>query len=219
MSRTLPLFPLRLVLFPDATVPLHIFEPRYRQMLHDCLATDRRFGLILAPDEPEEPLDGGRVGCIARVESVDPLGDGRSNILVVGEARFAVDRLSDIDTPYLVAAVTLVDDLPEEPAANQPLADAVRARFERAARAARVLGNDQAPIPELAGDPATLAFHVAALVDFDLDERQALLASRSPRERLLRVQALLDAALPSLESRAALHRRARTNGHGPHGDA
>ncbi|MCU0649380.1 MAG: LON peptidase substrate-binding domain-containing protein [Gemmatimonadaceae bacterium] len=218
MARTLPLFPLRLVLFPDATAPLHIFEPRYRQMLHDCLATDRRFGLILAPDGPDESLADGRVGCIARVESVDPLGDGRSNILVVGEARFTLDRLTDVDTPYLVGAVTLIDDLPEEPAANQELADAVRARFERAARAARALGNDQSPIPALSDDSAMLAFHIAALVDFDLDDRQALLASRSPRDRLLRVQALLDAALPSLESRAELHRRAKTNGHGPHGE-
>jgi Lon protease-like protein len=207
-----------MVLLPGATIPLHIFEPRYRQMLHDCLVTDRRFGLILAPEDTGDRFPSGHVGCIAHVESSEALADGRSNILITGEERFALDRLLEIDTPYLIGAVTVVEDLPEEPAANAELADSVCALFERAAQAARTLSNDRLPIPELSPEPTLLAFRVALFVDFDVEDRQRLLASRSPRERLAHVHALLAEALPALEARAAIHRRAKTNGHGPHDD-
>jgi ATP-dependent Lon protease len=205
-----------MVLLPGAMVPLHIFEPRYRQMLQDCLVTDRRFGLILAPGDTGDRFPPGHVGCIAVVNSTESLPDGRSNIIITGETRFTLERLLEIDTPYLIGSVSLIEDLPEQPEANAELATRVRELFLRAARAARTLSSDRAPIPELDADPSQLAFQIASFVDFDVDDRQQLLASQSPRARLELVHSLLANALPSLESRAAIHRRAQTNGHGHH---
>src|SRR5690348_17922654 len=96
MARELPIFPLPVVLFPGAPQPLHIFEPRYRQLLADCLAADRRFGIAYvtphrAPAVDPAP-DLGDVGCVALIRSSEPLPDRRSNILAVGERRFALRR-------------------------------------------------------------------------------------------------------------------------------
>src|SRR3989441_9781882 len=94
MARELPIFPLPLVLFPGAPQPLHIFEPRYRQLLADCLAADRRFGVTyVAPprapdDEPPPPPRG--LGRVALIRSTPELPDGRSHILAGGERRFLV---------------------------------------------------------------------------------------------------------------------------------
>src|SRR5258705_13557132 len=94
MARELPIFPLPLVLFPGARQPLHIFEPRYRQMLADCLAGDQRFGMTYTAREEgppsqgaEAPLPGG-VGCVAGIRSSQQLPDGRANILPEGDQRF-----------------------------------------------------------------------------------------------------------------------------------
>jgi ATP-dependent Lon protease len=203
-----------MVLLPGALVPLHIFEPRYRQMLQDCLITDRRFGLLLAPSEAGERFPPSHAGCIAVVHSFETLPDGRSNIIVTGEARFTLDRLLEIDTPYLIGSVSMLEDLPEDPEANAELASRVRSLFDRAARAARTLSNERASVPELDSDSTQLAFQIANLVDFGVEERQQLLSSPSPRARLDAVHELLASALPSLEARAAIHRRAQTNGHG-----
>src|SRR5205807_1315981 len=88
MARELPIFPLPIVLFPGAPQPLHIFEPRYRELLADCLAADRRFGIAYVPAEyppGSEPLPrAGDVGCVALIQNTQGLPDGRSNILTVG---------------------------------------------------------------------------------------------------------------------------------------
>src|SRR2546426_413920 len=94
MARELPIFPLPIVLFPGAPQPLHIFEPRYRQLLHDCLAGDQRFGIAYVAPDPAPGADPvpspGDVGCIALIRSNQPLPDGRSNVLTVGERRFVL---------------------------------------------------------------------------------------------------------------------------------
>ena len=98
--RLLPLFPLPLVLFPGVPLPLHIFEPRYQQLLADTLEGDRRFGIVFHPEgRPEQALPTGHVGCVARIHNTEALDDGRSNIIVVGEERFALERL--VPTPHL----------------------------------------------------------------------------------------------------------------------
>src|SRR3954452_104647 len=101
MSTRLPVFPLPVVLFPGTPLPLHIFEPRYRQMLADCLASDRRFGLTPVSGETESPGPGS-IGCVAEVRLNQELPDGRSNIVVVGGSRFVVGRILEESTPYLL---------------------------------------------------------------------------------------------------------------------
>src|SRR6478609_7401129 len=108
----LPLFPLSVVLFPGTPLPLHIFEPRYRQMLADCLAADRRFGITPAGAQREAP-DPGVVGCTAEVRVNQELPDGRSNIVVLGGERFVVSQLLQEPHPYLTATVEPFEDEPD----------------------------------------------------------------------------------------------------------
>ena len=216
MSR-LPLFPLPVVLFPDAPLPLHVFEPRYRRMLADCLAGDRRFGTIyLERGTSEQDLPVGHVGCVARIESAEMLPDGRSNVAAVGTERFSLVRLAVDDAPYRIAEVEPHEDAVESP--DPALEARVRSMFVRVARAARVLADDPSPPPPLPVDAGRLSFAVAALIDLGLPARQRLLASRSPAERLRQLDAVLAPAVELVEERAVVHRRAKTNGHGPHTD-
>jgi len=215
---SLPLFPLPLVLFPGTTLPLHIFEPRYRALLADCRQGDGRFGIVLTTGGDELALPAGLVGCVAELREVQMLPDGRANVLVRGTNRFALERFVDGEQLYHVAVVSDYDDEPGDASAElQDAAERVRATFTRVARAARAIADDDAPLPELPDDPALVAFQIASLVDFDRAERQALLASRSPLARLRAVDALLSRAVGGVEDRAATHARARRNGHGPRG--
>ena len=127
MPSRLPLFPLKLVLFPGESLPLLIFEPRYRQLLADCLAGDKRFG-ITADLEPGP----GALGCSAIIQASQLLPDGRSAIVVVGERRFAVRARLDEGKPYLVGAIDGFEDqpgtapLPEERCELRVLGEAAR---------------------------------------------------------------------------------------------
>ena len=122
MLRDLPIFPLPIVLFPGAPQPLHIFEPRYQQLLADCRAGDRRFGIAYATPagaaDTDRLPDPGAVGCVALIRSVEPLPDGRSNILAIGEGaagkpgarpardeRYAQGREQTHDRDHLIALV------------------------------------------------------------------------------------------------------------------
>ena len=212
----LPIFPLPLVLFPGAALPLHIFEPRYREMLADCRRGDGRFGIVLATGGPERELPRGHVGCVAEVQEVRPLPDGRSNIVVEGVERFALEELVDSPASYHVGEVLPYDDEPVDDAAELRTLDAeVRALFTRVARAARAIADDDDPLPTLPPDPALLSFRVASLVDLENPVRQRLLTSRSAAERLREIEDLLSRAAEGIEERAAGHVRAKTNGHGP----
>ena len=216
--RRLPLFPLPLVLFPGAPLPLHIFEPRYRRLLADCLAGDREFGIIyLPPHVAERDLPSGHVGCVAHIDHSVLLDDGRSNVLVTGGARFALHALvPDASVPYHVGRVSAYTDLPEDAARLSASAARVRTLFARVGRAARQLADDDTAVPTLPDDDARVSFAVASHIDLDAAARQRLLESRSPCGRLDELEVLLAAALDPLERRAAVHERAKSNGHGPH---
>ncbi|HET7457717.1 MAG TPA: LON peptidase substrate-binding domain-containing protein [Gemmatimonadaceae bacterium] len=221
-ARRLPLFPLPLVLFPDARVPLHIFEPRYRQMMTDVLAGDRRFGIVYRPDGvAERELPPGHVGCVACVETSEVLPDGRSNVLVRGGERFALTGFAPPDeAPYHVGWIREFDDDTGESAAlAASVAVRVRDLFTRVGRAARALTDDRDPLPDLPDEPARVSFAIAAVVDLDPTRRQRLLASRSPVGRLRELEDVLAPALESLEQRAAVHLRSKSNGHGPQAEA
>ena len=139
MARELPIFPLPIVLFPGVPQSLHIFEPRYRRLLSDCLAADRRFGIAyVAPERApgaDPAPDPGALGCVALIHSTRRLPDGRSNIVTVGERRFVLLEWLDTDRPYWVARVAEFDDEPAEPDEAATLALAGRRRFARLARA------------------------------------------------------------------------------------
>jgi Lon protease-like protein len=213
----LPLFPLPLVLFPGAPLPLHIFEPRYRQMLSDCVERDSRFGIVFRPEEVgETELEAGRVGCVAEVDDAHTLPDGRSNIVVHGVRRFSLQRFVASPTPYYVGEVAEYEDIPEDASTLAPSATRVRELFNRVGRAARALADDHDPLPPLPDEPDALSFGVAALIDMDAPRRQELLESRLASERLAVIERLLGGAVSSLEARARVHGRAKSNGRGHH---
>jgi Lon protease-like protein len=205
-----------LVLFPGAPLPLHIFEPRYRQMLSDCLAADSRFGIVCRREGiAETELEAGRVGCIAEVDDAHTLPDGRSNIVVHGVRRFSLQRFVASAAPYHMGEVDDYEDIHEDESALAPVAARVRALFARVGRAARTLSDDNDPLPSLPDEADALSFGIAALIDMELPKRQALLVSRLASERLDTLEQMLSDAVESLEARARLHGRAKSNGRGP----
>src|SRR5439155_508007 len=109
---------------------LHIFEPRYRQLLQDCLAGDRRFGIAYVAPDPTPGADPvpspGDVGCVALIRSNQPLPDGRSNILTVGERRFVLRSWISSTHPYRVAEIEEFDDDPTDASEVTNLAADVR---------------------------------------------------------------------------------------------
>jgi ATP-dependent Lon protease len=208
----LPVFPLAVVLFPGTPLPLHIFEPRYRQMLADCLAGDRRFGITPTGAEREAP-DPGTVGCTAEVRVNQELPDGRSNIVVLGGDRFVVSDLLDDPAPYHVAAVRTFDDEPgSTPAAER--ADLLREIFTRYATLVRELSDVEPQAPDLPDEPLQLSFHVSAGVDVEPAIKQRLLVERSTARRVEALLVVLAAITKGVERALDVHRRAHTNGRG-----
>jgi Lon protease-like protein len=211
-----PLFPLGVVLFPGTPQLLHIFEPRYRQMLADCLAGDRRFGLsfVKAGDGTDPQPAPGDVGCVASVRESRMLADGRSNILAVGEERYVLRRYLQTDVPYRMALVETFDD--DDLAAPQveELAGDARAQFARFMAGMHVLSDRPAPSVQLAGSPQAMSFQIAASLELEGEVKQELLELRSTNDRLRRLLRLLRTLNQELARRVSVHTRARGNGKG-----
>ncbi|CAN5190469.1 LON peptidase substrate-binding domain-containing protein [soil metagenome] len=182
----LPLFPLHLVLFPGRPLPLHLFEPRYRQMLGDCLDADRRFGVVAIREgfEVGTTPEIYQVGTIAEIESVTELDDGRFDILTRGVQRFRV-REQVGGSAYAKARV---EPLPDGPATDfdQPNAKALRALLVPYLAG---LGAPAELLEHLPHGPAQLAYLAAAAVQGELREQQELLELESTS---LRLRATLD---------------------------
>ncbi len=212
MPVQLPLFPLAIVLFPGALLPLHIFEPRYRRLIADVTAGDQRFGILLPGDSGELPPPG-TMGCAALLRGVQPLEDGRLNIVVSGERRFALRGPLAATTPYFQGWVDWVDDTPDVQLPTGEELARLRALGERYARAAHAL-NDQAIAPELPAGAAELSFEIAALLEWELETRQRFLEIRSATERVARLLQALPGLVAALEGRALVHARAQGNGRG-----
>lgn len=204
----LPTFPLGVVLFPGTTMPLHIFEPRYRQLLADIRAGDNRFALLVSEQGvAERALPPGRLGCVAELTDVAMLPDGRANIVVRGIERVALQQFEDDAAPYHVARFVTVPDVGgESPVALAVIADECAANFRRVVQAVHALADNAAPPPPLPDDAAQLAWAIAAMTDLDLSQRYTLLGEQRPGERIRQVDAVLRRALPDLELRAAMHR-------------
>ena len=215
--RELPLFPLPLVLFPGVPLPLHIFEPRYRQMLSDIRVTDNLFGLSYfdsnASDKELPPA--GHVGCVAEVTETQPLPDGRSNILTIGVIRYRVEEYAERGDPYLVARVSFFEDEEEDEETLSERSREVAETFTRIAHAVRILNDERASLPDISDtEPQRLSFLVAAAMEIDAEVKQEMLELRSTSERLRRLSDLLARAVTNYEERARVHELAKGNGHG-----
>jgi len=183
-ARVIPLFPLGSVLVPGLVLPLHIFEPRYRQLISDLEGADddeRGFGVIAIREGREVGADGVQalydVGTFASLREVTALPDGRFDIVTVGALRFRILELVD-GQPYAQARVEFLDEDPGD--ASGPLAQSVAARFQEY----RDLLTDEEDDAELPDDPRVLSYLVGAAVVADLGMRQRFLEAPDDSERL-----------------------------------
>lgn len=205
----LPMFPLGSVLFTSMMLPLHLFEPRYRQLAVDVLSGDREFGVVLI--ERGSEVGGGEVRCevgtVAQVIEEHEFDDGRWALGAVGTRRIKVVEWLD-DDPYPKA---LVIDLPEDPDAETNNPEIVRdtqANCESQLRSAidRLvrLGDVPAGIElEISEDPSLASHQMSALGPFGPSDHQDLLMSVGSGERLELLDSLLEDAIAVLDFRLA----------------
>ena len=179
LTTRLAIFPLPgAILFPGLQLPLHVFEPRYRELVGSALAKDRLIGII----QPQRNSEGSplyEIGCVGRIGDVEALEDGRYNIVLEGEARFRVLRELDVTTPFRKVEAELIDD--DE---NEVLSRVERAGFEREARRfadAQGYSVDWESIERL--DDMALINGVSQIAPFDPAAKQALLEADTLRER------------------------------------
>jgi Lon protease-like protein len=192
------LFPLGIVLLPGERVPLHIFEPRYRELIGECLDEEREFGLVLADE------DGMReIGTAASVvEVLERFDDGRMNIVVEGRERFRVVT-ETAGRSFRTAQVSWLDDREDDPTDDEV------ARCIEAYR--RVAAEAEAEAEE--PDPHTpLSYWLAARVDFGPEVKQEILELGSERERIVKLAALLERAREAIRWSRMARDRAQTNG-------
>lgn len=204
-----PIFPLpNVVLFPDARLPLHIFEPRYRQMTEDALRGERVIGMVLlaSADSPEGGLPPVfEVGCAGRILESQPLPDGRSNILLEGVRRFRIEREEPTDKLYRVARVALLDDPGFEglDTCTRSELEAARAQIEAhlLQLAQRTAPAAVEPLRERMQrlDPVQLVHALAFGLDGPYVEKQSLLEAPDPLARCQLLIRLLE--FRRLESR------------------
>jgi Lon protease-like protein len=196
----LGLFPLPIVLFPTERIPLHIFEPRYRELVEECLANGSEFGLSLATG------DGAvhEIGTRASVTDVlEVLEDGRMNVVIEGGERFRLLELTS-GRAFATGIVELVadDDETADPA------DVERATSLFGELAALAESPVDPPDPE----SPQLDWELAARVDLGVDAEQELLAMQSPRARMARLAELLGIALEAMRVEQVLRERAGQHG-------
>ncbi len=202
MDDALPMFPLNVVLFPGVSVPLHVFEDRYRALVHHLLRvpdpTDRVFGSV-AIREGYEVGDHGaqslyRVGCRVRMTDVQPHPDGTFDLVAVGLERIELERL-DGSGPFPRG---VVHDRPEAgPPVPAELVERARAMFTAYRVALSEIRGDPYPA-ELPRDPTYLSWTLSALAPLPLPDRQALLEAEDPSERLILVTDLLRTELRAM---------------------
>jgi Lon protease-like protein len=204
VSRGFPLFPLGMVALPSESVPLHVFEDRYRRMIEQCLRAEpgspqREFGIVWLSDEELK-----QVGCACEVESVlERMDDGRLSIVARATRPFRLLERQD-DLPYPAGVVEFLDERDEQ--IDELAATSARELYRELVEQAtdRQLGEDELALMS--------AYQMAATVEFDKDAKQELLELRSESARLRLLGMLLRAAIKRVELIDRAQARARSNG-------
>jgi Lon protease-like protein len=201
-SGRLRLFPLNAVLFPGAVLNLHIFEPRYKQMISDCLEEGEPFGAVLiregdeAGDPDAMPYE---VGTTAEIGDVTPLDHGRYYLNTVGRRRFRIDRIVERD-PYLLAEVTyFAQEGVSDGAAVEQLIEEIRDVFREYLRLLVEFSGMHAEI-ELPEDPVEASFLIGDALQVAHSMKQRLLEVSSTEQRLAVELGFLKRLLPQLRT-------------------
>ena len=197
----IPLFPLHVVLFPDMPLPLHIFEPRYREMILRCREEKSQFGITLIGSGAEIGAEAvpRQVGTLARIAQYEEMPDGRMNILVFGESRFRITRTFH-DKPYLSASV---EPIAEEPGGGEALETAyssVSSLFRTYLQALFAMTGRTLSTLQLPQEPEYLSYAVASVLQVPPSEKQALLELTDTERRLQRETEILQAEIDAQET-------------------
>ena len=201
--RRLPMFPLGTVLFPDTLLPLHIFEPRYRALVADCLAGDGQFGVVLIERGSEVGGEDIRfdVGTVATIVDAQQIPDGRWFMLAEGRIRLRVLRWLP-DDPYPVAEIEEIVD--PEWFDTEGMRDRAVKALQRMAALRTELGEGVRSITvDVDDDPVRASYEAVALAPLGALDSQRLLAADSPAERYEELFRLLAEETAILEQRIA----------------
>jgi Lon protease-like protein len=199
LDALIPLFPLDVVLFPGTPLPLHIFEPRYKEMIAECLSQQRVFGVVRTV---EQGL--AKIGCTAEIVTVvKEYPDGRLDLVTEGRRRFELLRVNE-ERPFLQGEVIMIED----EAGGAPQKDAARA-VQLHSELLAIAGASQ---DLSAANPSTMSFYLAGSVPLDLDFKQKLLSLRSEHERLLLLISYFEMVIPKLRRTANAREKAGGNG-------
>ncbi|HEY9288956.1 MAG TPA: LON peptidase substrate-binding domain-containing protein, partial [Candidatus Dormibacteraeota bacterium] len=210
----IPLFPLDLVLFPGMVQPLHIFEPRYRQMLADCLEEGHSFGVVAIREGQEMgPAVPFEVGTLAKIMRIDRLDDGRVNLLVTGASRFEILETAS-DRPYLRGRIRIMLEAGDELEDTAGLSESTALAFREYSKLVHELVGQAADEPEPPIEPELLSYLIAAALNLQVPEKQQLLATPRTDERLKQELRLLRkeiVLLKQMVAHAAVAGKARTS--------
>lgn len=200
MSSLLPLFPLNVVLFPGTPLPLHIFEPRYKEMIGECLDRHGPFGVVLAAERGI-----AEIGCTAEIVAVTKqYPDGRLDIVSEGRKPFEVLQLNQ-ERSFLRAEVLMLDDETSVPSQE---------KTDRAVHLHSQILKLAGAVQDLSSaNMASLSFHLAGSLPLDLDFKQKLLAQRSESRRISMLAEYFETLVPALNRASQARERAGGNGH------
>jgi len=209
----LPLFPLNTVLFPGATLPLHIFEARYKQMIAECLEHQRPFGVVLirSGEEAGAAAEPFEIGTTAHISSVERLDDGKMNVICTGGQRFRIVKTIS-DAPYLKAKVELIETATASDPADTDLAGEATILFAEYTRLYLAMTNQWSRSTDLPNNPQALANFIGSQLPVAPSTKQKLLEEFSASTQLDMEKRLLGAANRQLTSQLKTSRDARWHG-------
>ena len=204
-EQILPLFPLKVVLFPDTALPLHIFEERYKEMIGEVIDSNGEFGVLCATDNTV-----ANVGCTARVaKEIRRYDDGRMDILTIGRRRFRIGRLQH-DKAYLQGTVRFFSDKPA--GERQKLKSRCLHLFQDLYESTP----GHLPVAELEQvSTEVVSYYISYYSDLPLAKKQSLLELTSAEERLLAAEAALKERLLAERDDRKRRQILRGNGHFP----
>ena len=212
MAIELPLFPLNVVLFPGADLPLHIFEARYRLMIKECHEQEKPFGVVLArPGSPQMREEPFPVGTMADILALSRMDDGRMNLIARGGQRFRILEQHH-EKPYLTGTVEVYHDLPEPEQALRNQADKARELFNTYLEILlEAVGKPETQF-NLPTEPEELSHFVAYFLDIEDEEKQQLLEMTLTTQRLESVIETLRREVPFVRQMLSMSKIYHTDG-------
>ncbi len=205
MAIELPLFPLDVVLFPGEDLPLHIFEPRYRFMINECIEQKTLFGVVLVrPDSQHLKEEPYAVGTMAKIQVLDRLEDGRMNLIVRGLQRFRILELHR-QKPYLSGLVEVYNDRAEQDQSQAKCVIEATKLFNAYLQVLiQVVGKESIDFT-LPAAPEELSHFIAYFLDVSTQRKQHLLELTSTPQRLEEEIDILRQEMPFMRQMLSFH--------------